>query len=279
MSADAAHPGRREVRIGERLIPIESPNGFKFMEATELIGQISEAVPTLQAESERFVREYRERNGEVLDRAIALIKYPEALKDVDDEWWESQGQKVTLLGDKPDGFQHGLAMFKKVYSAAREPLVRLVAVLAAPAGDLHREDTGGDLNAYLEKFGKELLHNGRLTDLVVILVRSLEAMKDEFAQDGEAMRAVGEIQTFLGRGTATPTPSASSPSTSSEPSDEPSAITTPPADTAPTADESSPRPASSTPSPSPTDGAAPTPSTDPAGRSSESSEPASATVT
>lgn len=258
-----------EIRVGTKMVRIEEPTGWKFLEATEIIAEMTQEVPDLLKANEEYVTSRREADAITITYEEARVRYPELVAMAEpDAWWAERGGSIRVLGEPPSDAEQQLMMFGHVFAKAKEKAVRLVAVLSAPDGELKKADESSGIDEYLKGWERELLHGTKVSQLAHILALSLTAMRDEFAADGEAAAAVGEIRQFF-RGTQTQPPPSPSPSVPPTPQEAPAANSPPES-----SDEST-RPTSSTGSPTPTGGTEPTPSTDPDGASSGTSQTAS----
>jgi hypothetical protein len=86
------------VALGDQQIQIQDFNAYKFLEATELLSQILGVVPEVDAAFTEYAKHWLAENGResVLDRAAAIFTYGDRAKEIPDEVWEANDNKLRL---------------------------------------------------------------------------------------------------------------------------------------------------------------------------------------
>lgn len=251
MSAPVAD-SPKEVRIKDKVITIPSISGWKFLEAAELIAQITEQLPELYNGMEEFRLKRIETGTRVWPRAAALVQFPEQLARITDEEWAAMGEELTLPGGAPSTQEQVAQVFPQALAKAKPLVVRLLSVLTIPGEELEAAVAAGGegLATALDKWGNFILLNGRMADLLKLVVMAIDAFKAEAQDDPEVSGLVGKVTALL--------------SPVEEPTEEPE-------ESQPDATAETPNSDSSSPSPESSDGPSETPSTDIAGTPSEPS--------
>lgn len=197
------------VKVGDRELPIAEFSSYKFLEATELLAAMLEIVPDLDTELAKFGRDWRDSNPErTITRATAELEFGAAADGITDAAWEAAGGQLTIT-PRPDGTQTAIRLFPKVFRHARADMVNLLALVVTPNSELEdAEREGQDIYANEGCVGKNrrtLLHHGRPTELVKVLLAAMEALGDEI-QEGDLVSAVGKLRDRWATFTGTPTP-------------------------------------------------------------------------
>ena len=191
----------KEVRIGDRSIPIPRFNGYKASIAGEIISTISENTPAIQEVMLAFTREYEKKNIITISRAEArLDRYqrPVILHDDDgNPRMTSEGfvaiERVPVFEDKdfnaagvveipssPTTQEQLMAVFPMIWRLAREEVIRLLALVTAPNSELMNADEEGSVDDYLAKQGKRILHEGDLDQIVDVLTIGMDVLSSQF---------------------------------------------------------------------------------------------------
>jgi hypothetical protein len=286
----------RVVRIGDRDVTIERPNGRKASLALGLIKALTRAAPQLQAEYAAFVRDYERNNVIELDRAQARVAYPPrpfvdgdgraviepaTLRDPDsgeekpnpragevvllpspidrmtEEDWQQSGHLLRRPAS-PRAEEAIVAILDHALEVAEEHVYRLLALFTIPNADVRAWRQDGTLDAKLGETVDRILDDGFGDELIDLALAAADTVDHHFVRKAQAAgESLGKLRSLFGmRSSSRPAP----PVTTS--TDGPSS-TTPP---------------SSTDSPAPTPDGPPTPSS--SSRSSSSSpSPTSSTVT
>jgi hypothetical protein len=258
-----------KVTIGNTNIVIDGISGWKFLEATEIVGNITEAAPDIFEKMEAFTVKRIQAGEKVYTRASALVAFPDqGLQELSDERWTAMDNEIRLPGPRPTTQEQVAQILPEALKVTRPLVCRLLAVLAVPDGELEKAHGNMDeVNKIVAEWETRLLFEGKLRDLVKVAAMAVEAFKAEATEDPEVRELLGKLPAlFTGATEAVQAQAeASTGASSDEGAGEPS--------------EKSPNSTSSSASQTLLDGS-PTPSSSAnGGESSDVSEPVSTNVT
>lgn len=187
------------VEIDGHKIAIEAISGWKFLEASEIIANITEAAPEIFKEVEDFTQARIKAGEKVYTRAAALAAFADqGLDKLPEEQWAAMGQEITLPGPRPTGPEQVAQVLPHALRVARPLVCRLLAVLAVPNGEL--EQAEGDetkVNEIVKVWENRLLFNGRVRDLIKVAVMGVEAFRAEATEDEEVRELMGKLAALL----------------------------------------------------------------------------------
>lgn len=184
----------REVRVGEQTYTLRPFRAFKAIIAGELISRVGDEIRELLSELARFDREYRQTNTVRFTKAQAMQRGwdlpADAFVTPDD------GEPYVDLPGVPSAEERLMFAFPRAFRLAREEVTKLLALIVISNDDLRNGDIAGDVEERLEKLGQELIHGGEVGEIVELLAATVDHVKGQLAQHGEA---VGKLRDFLRR--------------------------------------------------------------------------------
>lgn len=168
----------KEVRIGERNVTIPRFSAFKIVRAGRLIAKIAKAYPTIMFDVAKFERDYETANAVRITKSMAQLPrfVPLGLTDADFE-----GREYVEIPNSPNDWQRFAAVFPEVMTVGEEDVVSLLALILAPNVELEEEDENDNVDEYLRKKGKALLHEAEGDQLFDACIRVAEVLQDQFA--------------------------------------------------------------------------------------------------
>lgn len=193
----------REIKVGKSVYTLEELSIDRTLRLTDIIFRVLDKLSSdVQKEFADFVSDYRASNDVVITKAL-LVEEEVQAKKIEAELGDSapeaddlrplhiavinEGldpaqlkQPLTIAANPPEEEVLGFFL-PKVYSIARPELLTLFAlVLAENSKMAEAEDQPGGVDAYLEKLGNKVKHEGKTPDLVNLLMIAWEVAKDEF---------------------------------------------------------------------------------------------------
>lgn len=181
----------REVRIGDRTYPIARFKGFKAVRAGRIVQQLSDQYPVILDAMAEFTRNYEAKNTVRITRAMAHLPRFQALGLTDQDF---DGREYIELPQAPSGEERLFAVFHKVMTIFEQQLMELLALIVAPNSELRRADSEDRVDQYLADLGKELLFEGDLDELAMLLVEAREVIEEQFTGKLERLRLLWAIR-------------------------------------------------------------------------------------
>jgi hypothetical protein len=175
------------VKLGDQQIDVQDFNGYKFLEATAILGRIMEVVPEVDAAITSYTQEWLAQNGRerVLDRATAVFMYGDSAKDIPDEVWQVSEQKLRLP-QSPSGNATAMRVFPMAYGRARRDVENLIALLATPNSKLEADDDAGrvpyDEGGSVFETRRMIVHKTKITQQVGLVIACLQQLVEELRE-------------------------------------------------------------------------------------------------
>lgn len=195
------------IALGDQTITVQDFSAFKFLEATDMLGQILAVVPELDPVLRGLAQEHAEAFRLRLSsvREVAQIGR-ENLPDVPTEVWE--GVVGGLIGESaPSGNDQFVRVFPLVMRKARQPTERLIALLATPNSRLEADDEASrdpyGPDGSVHETLKLVRHRSKLSQQVGLVLACIRQLTDELreadlgGQMGELRKAAAELQKAL----------------------------------------------------------------------------------
>lgn len=261
---------RKTVTIGDRSVELGSLSGFKVMRSGTILGRIIKQVTGISDEIQGFVAEYREANVEKTSRAMfefrAASQHANAITamqaevrsehpgweeadvrqeaemrvgpavSVSDEAWAAC-ENVMEIHRSPSGFEIFAFVLPHVLERAEEEVVKLLALMIAPDGEIREAKRSGRYEEFLAEKGEDLLFDAEIDELFEIATVTAEVLEGKLA--GKLQRLQTAVSRLMGASglteepETTPTSGVSSNGTSSTDSPKPTDGTQRPVSSAP----------------------------------------------
>lgn len=195
MSEDIA----RSVQIGETTYTITRFRGLKAVLAGALISRVMREIPELQERVTEFRKRYRANNTIIITPAIA--KLPRfAVLGLEAEDFASSDGKIEFP-EEPDQGTIIMNVFPDLWELAEKELRKFLAIIVIPNNELEEADDADQVEEVLAKYGKRLIRDGDLDELLELLVIGQEVFKEQMLrkQDrlGKLMSQVPFLRTLL----------------------------------------------------------------------------------
>lgn len=185
-----------QVKLGDRNITIEGFRAFRAIHAGEILSDIIEAVPNLADKMAEFAQTQREKNVVVINRATAEWRWPDEVVTISEAAWEASGHKLEI-SEPPTLQAQVMHVFPDIFKAARDHVLRLLALLAASNSELREWDDAGEaeIEKGLKGWEKRILHDAEVSDLIDLLIASLEVIREQFSGKADEL---GKLLSLLG---------------------------------------------------------------------------------
>lgn len=168
----------RDVTIGESTVTIQRFKGFKALEVARIVADISEQVPEIQQEIAEFTNTYEESNTIKITPGMAMLPRFVGLGLTDDHFARAGG--VIEVPVSPKTWEQVAAVFPSIFGAARDEVVKLLALLTTPNSKLREWDDADTVDDELTKAGKALLHDADFDEYVDLIVAAAEVIQEQF---------------------------------------------------------------------------------------------------
>lgn len=224
------------IKIADQQVTLGDFSGYKFLEATALLGEIVEAIPLADEQISAYTQRWLADNGSerILDRAAARYMLGTSIDPITDAEWDASDQKLTL-SKSPDGNVAMMRAFPVVYKHARTQVERLLCLIATPNSKLEDHDAQGKSSDELYVAGgpvhemrRLILHRAGVADQARLVLGSMRQLAEEMQaadlgeQMGEFRTAVKALADAIGDNAAAAKRDDEGPSDESESDTEPS---------------------------------------------------------
>lgn len=181
----------RDVQIGDRTVTIQAFKGFKALEVARIVAAIGKQAPDVQQEIAEFTNQYEESNTVKITPGMAVLPRYEGLGLTDDHFARSGG--VIEVPLSPKTWEQVAAVFPSVFEAARDDVVKLLALLTTPNSELREWDEADAVDDELEKEGRKLLHDADFDQYVDLLIAAVEVVQEQFKGKADAVGKVAGL--------------------------------------------------------------------------------------
>lgn len=168
-----------EVKVGDRTVTIPRFSGFKVVRAGRIVKELTRKYPSVLFDIASFTREYEERNSVRVTRAMAKLPRYEQIGLTDRDFGDKEFVEFPQSPSTPEQIA---AVFPQIMEAAESEIVTLLALILAPNSELADHDEAGDVDEYLSKEGKKLLHSADADQLVDVALVAVDVLRDQFAK-------------------------------------------------------------------------------------------------
>lgn len=174
-----------KVNIGDQTYNITRFRGMKASLAGALISRTMQEQPRLQELAANFRKDFREKNTVVITQAMSRLPRFKVLGFTDEDFASSGGS--IEIPEEPDNQTIALNMFPHVFEVADRELRKLFALIVIPNSDLAEADDGDKVEEVLTRWGKKLMQEGDLDELLELLVISLDVLREQMLRKGGSL--------------------------------------------------------------------------------------------
>lgn len=193
----------REITIGESTYKIARFRGLKATIAGALISRVMREIPELQDRVTAFRKRYRENNTIVITPAMARLPRFEIL-GLTTKDFEAAGGNIELP-EEPDQGTILMNVFPDLWDLADKELRKFLAIIVIPNRDLEAADDADDVDDVLSKWGKRLVREGDLDELLELIVVGQEVFREQMLRKRDRLGKLMEQIPFLRTLLSTPT--------------------------------------------------------------------------
>lgn len=173
MSVDS----EREIKIGDQTIRIARFRGLKAALAGALVSRVMREIPEFQDRMIAFRKEYREKNTVMITPAMAKLPRFEVL-GLTPEDFASSGGKIEFP-EEPDAQTIMLHVFPDLFDLADVEVRKFLAIIAIPNSELEEADDADQVDEYLIRWGKRLLREGTVDELLELVAIGMEVLEEQ----------------------------------------------------------------------------------------------------
>jgi hypothetical protein len=187
----------------------------KALEAAALISEIVEHGGEIFAAMDTYAAEHAQRNTLRISRAAAFFRDPERAAAVPDDAWQGSGNVLEVPGPRPAFEEQLLAVFPQIFRAARDQVLKLLALVLVDEADLERADTEGGvegIDALLKQRGRQLLYEAQMEELLPLGRVAWAVCQEQLRADPTALALLEGLKARWSR--SQPTAPASAPASS-----------------------------------------------------------------
>jgi hypothetical protein len=211
-----------KVTIGgnERTVPVL--NGVRALESLRLINEIMQVAPDVMRKRAAFIKKYGEDNAQVLNRGEVRVKFPprpvfntqtgdpvldengqvrliDPLARISEHDWASMNNSYVIKPE-PSDIEVGLVMVQDVLNKALVPFTQLLGLLMAKNDEvLTHMFNESDLDDWLEKEGRKILHDADIDELIELVIVAIEVSNNRVKKKLEKMGdRVGNVLSVFG---------------------------------------------------------------------------------
>lgn len=179
----------REIKIGDQVYPIRRFKGLKAALAGALMSRVMREIPDLQDRATAFRKKYRESNTVLITPAIAKLPTYAGLGLTEADF-RAAGGKIEFP-EEPDQGTIMVNVFPDLFDLAQEELQKFLAIIVIPNSELEEADDADDVDEVLKKYGKRLMRQGDIDELLELVVIGLEVLKEQM---GGKRDRLGKLQ-------------------------------------------------------------------------------------
>lgn len=173
--------GSRQVTLGETVYTIAPFSTRKVLIAGQMLRKVSATTSKLNRTIIEFRNDYRERNREIVTRAMAALPpWNTALEFMDDAAWERAGGQIELRRD-PSGNEIIAEVFPIAFDLAEDEVKRLLALVIIPNQALGAAALAGDAQGVLSSQGDKILDEGTLGQMIELVDVAAAIIQEELA--------------------------------------------------------------------------------------------------
>lgn len=192
----------REIQIGDAKYTVVRFKGLKASIAAALVSRVMEKVPELQDMTTEFRRRFRESNTIAITPAMAKLPTYAGIGLVPEDF-AAGGGKVEFP-EEPSNQAVLVHIFPKLFDLADKELRRFFALMVIPNSELEEADDADEVEEVLSKWGKKLLRQGDLEELLELVVVGGEVLREQLARKKDVLGKIqwGWLQAILADNTA-----------------------------------------------------------------------------
>lgn len=169
------------IKLGESdEIRLEKWRGLKAFEVIDALTELGEKVPNLDTAIGEYRRSYRESNFIELPRETAEYRDPERARQVSEEAWQASGHKLRMPSS-PAFEQIVLAVFPTIYRAAKDTVLKLLAIVVSTNREIDEAEQADGLDELWKEKRAWLLRTAEYTDLIVLASKLVDQIRTELA--------------------------------------------------------------------------------------------------
>lgn len=186
-----------EVTIGDTIYKIPRVRGLKAALAGALIARVMREIPQLQKSVTEFRREYRRTNTMVLTPAMAKLPVYASLGLAPEDFTDG----VVELPEEPDQQTVLMNVFPDLWELADKEIRKFLAIIVIPNRELEEADDADQVQEVLAKWGKRLIREGDLDELLELLVVGRDVLREQMQRKsgrlGKLIAQLPFLQTLL----------------------------------------------------------------------------------
>lgn len=169
----------REVQIGGETYHIARFRGLKASIAGALMSRVMREVPQIQDRVSEFRKQFKESNSLTLTPAMAKLPRFEMLGLTTEDFAAAGGN--IELPEEPDQGTILVNVFPDLFELAQKELQRFLALIIIPNPELESADDADNVDEVLTRWGKKLMREGDLDELLELMVIGSEVLKEQMA--------------------------------------------------------------------------------------------------
>lgn len=214
----------RSVDVGGKTYEIGRFKGYKATRIMREAAAIGRRFPEITKLGQDYEQAYLAGGALRLSRTEAELKFGDDAREISEAAWSASDNELPLRR-MPDPSERLLAVAPAILDAAEDRVVTLLALISASNAELKEADQAeAGVDGFLERRGRELMHEGDLEELVNLAVAGFEVGRAQFAPlEGMVGKAIG----LLNRRRRDPDPIEENPTSDPSPTSPPSSETSP----------------------------------------------------
>ena len=208
------------VQIGGRTVTIERFTLAKAMRVITLLGLIQKQVPEVTREWARFRNEYAAEYAVELDRAQALVEFPDRvvygagdepvlhdgqvvvapspLRSMSEEDWERVGHHFRVPSS-PSAAELFFHMAPFVFERAEQPAMRLLGLLALDNDVINRYVASGDIWDRVDEIVDTVIRPAGLDEIMELVIVAAEVIDGQVLTKARGLgERAGNVARLLG---------------------------------------------------------------------------------